>query len=100
MLVVLLAGCQVEEAGSGNIPGTEGDARRQCEADGGQYGPGGFGGPTCVRNTPDAGKACSQASDCTGFCLAESRTCSPKTPFFGCHTLLVENGQEVEICID
>lgn len=54
----------------------------------------------CFKPTPDAGKSCSKASDCSTFCNAESRTCAPLTPQFGCFQILNDAGQPTGICID
>ena len=52
----------------------------------------------------DAGKACQAAEDCSGFCLvetgAETGTCSPETPMFGCFAYVDLDGAEVTLCID
>ena len=60
----------------------------------------GKAGPACAMPQPDAGQACTGSADCQGFCLADSRTCSPVTPFFGCHDLYEEGQPGVAICID
>ncbi len=39
-------------------------------------------------------------SDCQGECLARSRTCAPIRPLFGCNAVLMDNGAEVNLCID
>ena len=59
----------------------------------------GLAGPTCAMPEPDAGKACLSSEQCSGFCLAKTRSCSPVRPYFGCHSLY-ENGEVVEICVD
>ena len=46
------------------------------------------------------GKACATAADCSGVCFADTRTCSPVTPLFGCFDYLDEAGKTVGICID
>ena len=57
-------------------------------------------GPVCAMPNADAGKACARAGDCSGVCLAETRTCSPYSPQFGCFELLDEGGQMVGLCVD
>ncbi len=72
----------------------------QCVKEGGRGIIGGAGQPSCEKKTPDAGKSCSKESDCEGFCLAETKTCSSQSPFFGCHEVLTEEGQVVTVCVD
>lgn len=93
-----LAACQQEE---GLLRASTSDSQATCEAKGGTWGRGGLlPEPQCIAPSPDAGKSCSSESDCTGFCLADTRTCSPTTPFFGCHAILMEDGARAEICVD
>lgn len=85
----------------GPPPETEG----ACGEAGGRWDRGGLGGQyTCFVPTPDAGKACQAAEDCSGFCLvetgAETGTCSPETPMFGCFAYVDLDGAEVTLCID
>lgn len=54
----------------------------------------------CFLPEPDAGKACTRKTDCAGLCLADTQTCSPVSPMFGCFEFLDETGQKVGICID
>ncbi len=54
----------------------------------------------CFTNEPDAGKSCRKASDCSGYCLADTRTCSPVSPMFGCFEFLDADGRKVGLCID
>ncbi len=78
-------------------------AREQaaCEAEGGRWGAGGKGGVMlCYHDTKDAGRQCSAASDCEGFCLSRSRTCAPVRPLFGCNDILDGRGQPTKICVD
>ena len=91
--VLALAGCQIE------APDREAsfDAAA-CEASGGTV-TAGLAGPACARHEPDAGQPCSDSAQCSGICLAETRTCSPITPFFGCHELLMD-GRVVGLCVD
>lgn len=97
--VLGLAACQTDTGGD-ERPGAAKDdaARAECVAAGGTPTMG-LVGPACARPTPDAGQACTSSEQCTGFCLAETRSCSPVTPYFGCHELL-ENGEIVTICVD
>lgn len=59
----------------------------------------GLAGPQCATVEPDGGKACRNSTECRGFCLADTRTCSSVRPYFGCHALY-EDGREVMICVD
>lgn len=68
---------------------------------GGKVGRGGLlPDEVCFLPEPDAGKTCTKKTDCEGMCLADTRTCSPVTPMFGCFEFLDETGQKVGICID
>ena len=71
-----------------------------CRAQGGQMQPGPSGqGRICVRPTPDSGRACTSAADCSEACLARSRTCAPFTPLMGCHDILDRAGRPLRQCI-
>lgn len=107
-MVILLAAtaCQPEpkplDSGlAGYDPKLIEHEKAACVERGGRWGSGGLaGGMVCYTTTPDAGKACSAASDCAGLCLARSRSCAPVTPVFGCNAVLTGNGTEATICID
>lgn len=78
-------------------PETEG----ACLDAGGTWAYGGLSGhPLCFLPTPDAGQACTTAADCTGFCLAETLTCTEVTPYFGCFDMIDLNGYEATLCVD
>ncbi|MCV2893017.1 hypothetical protein [Lentibacter sp. XHP0401] len=106
--VLTLAACQLEETtsseGGVSAPKVKSGGRshllveQDCLAAGGQMVVG-LAGPQCARPQPDAGKACSDSADCAGICLANTRSCSPVTPYFGCHQVL-EGGKLAAICID
>lgn len=95
------------EAGSaeaeGEVPPPErpDPERDACTRKGGRMvaGPGGFG-RLCVQPTPDAGKRCESAGDCTGHCLARGNVCAPLTPLMGCHDILLAGGERVTQCIE
>ncbi len=106
-LALVLASCRPEgsdgpPAGpSGPQGGESAGERAACVARGGEYRRGGLAGAwICFERTRDAGKSCRAASDCEGLCLAESRSCAPVRPMFGCHAILDEDGTPVTICID
>ncbi|MBL9072249.1 hypothetical protein [Tabrizicola sp.] len=98
---LLLASC-VEEPSTGPqgkaLTSTE---RAECLMKGGKVGRGGLlPDEVCFLPEPDAGKSCTKKTDCEGLCLADTRTCSPVTPMFGCFEFLDDTGQKVGICID
>ena len=103
ILALGLAACVEEPA---NPPGPEtvklSEAERtQCRAEGGTVGRGGLlPNEVCFRPTPDAGKACTKASECSGQCMADTMTCSKVTPQFGCFEMMSEEGQKVGLCVD
>lgn len=101
ILALALAGC-VEEPPAGPQGKALSDAdRAECLMQGGRVGRGGLlPDEVCFRPEPDAGKACTRKSDCSGMCLADTNTCSKVTPMFGCFEFLDETGQKVGICID
>jgi hypothetical protein len=75
--------------------------KAECAAKGGAFGHGGLlPGPVCITPTPDAGKPCSKSTDCSGFCMAETKTCSKQTPQFGCFDILMEDGGKAGLCVD
>lgn len=107
LALVALTAClpsQAEDSLADDIaegPFLSAEERAACLAAGGRVDTGGlFPGELCFRPTGDAGQSCSRESDCEGFCLAETRTCAPVTPMFGCTPILDEDGQEVTICMD
>lgn len=55
---------------------------------------------TCVKRTKDAGRKCSNGTQCQGECLARSRTCAPYQPLFGCNEILQDNGVRMTLCLD
>ncbi len=101
MAVAVLAACQPEEPAA-EQPNwramSEEELAETCGAQGGTP-VRGLGGWTCAMPEPDAGQTCSNSSQCSGWCLAETRTCSPVRPYFGCHELY-ENGQIQALCVD
>jgi hypothetical protein len=75
--------------------------KARCEADGdiwGRVGP--EGAFTCIRRTPDAGKRCTSANDCSGACLARSQSCAPLDPLIGCQEILTASGARAMLCVD
>ena len=103
--ILALLACQEDgPQASGNItsgPDLLAAERTACERTGGRWGlRAGDSLFVCYRNTPDAGKLCRVATDCTGLCLARSRTCSPIKPFLGCHEVLTDAGLPATLCVN
>lgn len=97
--ILTLAACVPQDPpGPKSIPAK----KAACEARGGTYAPGGLFSAeyTCFTENPDAGKSCRKSTDCTGECLADTRTCSKVAPMFGCYSYLDVDGKVVEICVD
>lgn len=95
-LPLLLASCI--ENGPSELSGPDAAA---CEARGGYVAVAGFSGEEfCAEPTPDAGQMCRAATDCEGYCAAETRTCSTHFNAFGCYSYLDDTGQVVSICVD
>jgi hypothetical protein len=83
------------------IPDIMANQREACEASGGRWGrkPNGIVF-TCIRALSDANTQCSRETDCEGFCLARSRTCSPFEPLYGCHQVLSPSGFPQTVCVE
>lgn len=108
MLGLLVAAC-VEEGGGDALPDRPGppgiplgDAERaECVLRGGTPGRGGIlQNEVCIRPTRDAGKACTDNDQCETFCLAETKSCAPLTPTFGCFATMKDGGQTPMLCVD
>lgn len=102
--LLALTACQAE-APPPFPPGAAGGLtqaeRADCLDHGGAVGMGGLArAKICLRPTPDAGKACQRASDCSGACMADTLSCSKVTPQFGCYQVVMEDGQKVGLCVD
>ncbi len=81
-----------------DITKTESEA---CERSGGSWGKAANGQSfVCYRNLPDANQICQTSRDCAGICLARSRTCSPVTPFYGCHEVISQAGVTQTVCLE
>ena len=74
--------------------------RAACAREGGRMQTLTSGIVACIRQTGDAGRACTGASDCEGVCLARSGTCAPITPLYGCHEVQLAPGSRVTQCLD
>jgi hypothetical protein len=101
IIALALTAC-VQEPATGPQGKALSDAdRAECLMQGGSVGRGGLlPDEVCFRPKPDAGKACTRKSDCSGMCLADTNTCSKVTPMFGCFEFLDETGKKAGICID
>ena len=99
--LVALGACRPEAAEDPQGLTLTETARAECQAGGGSVGRGGLmEREICFTPTPDAGKSCSRASECSGHCLAETRTCSTLEPNLGCFDFLDDKGQVQGICVD
>jgi hypothetical protein len=101
LTLVALASCQMAET-SGGAAAVGGRSPllvgQECEAAGGRMVVG-LAGPQSASAQPDAGKRCRDNAECAGFCLAETRSCTPVTPYFGCYDVL-NGGEPATICVD
>lgn len=92
-VVLLLASCVTPVTRDGQPI-----SRMECVAKGGSVS--GIQGQACLMPAADAGKSCAKASDCSGVCMAETRTCSAMDGVFGCYSFLDETGKAVGLCSD
>lgn len=104
LCVFALAACQEdgakEDESTSLFPDATAEERLKCAKDGGRWGKiPGKSTSTCFQNLSDANKTCTRESDCQGLCLARSGTCSPVSPFFGCHEVLGSNGLRQSRCV-
>lgn len=105
----LLAACAPSAAPTGPAPQTEVSAA-DCAARGGSMQPvGRMQRSTCVIPFADAGKACTDKSDCQGACIAEgnleaqgavSGQCQKTNVQFGCFAKIVNGKATGAICVD
>lgn len=57
------------------------------------------GGYACIRKPKDAGKHCTNGTECPySVCLADSQTCSPIWPLYGCYDILSGVGNRMKYC--
>ena len=92
------------------------EAQRQCLASGGKLAIMGLSGNEgCVRPTPDAGKSCTDGTQCKAGCFLDERqpgfkqpaagskvagVCAPTDFPFGCRTAVVKGTVGIGLCID
>ncbi len=80
------------------------DNEQDCKAQGGAWGPQGrLQMAMCDLPASDAGKPCTDSSQCQGLCLVSDTSsmgaCSPRTVNFGCYDIMAD-GVKMTICID
>ncbi|MCD9097102.1 hypothetical protein [Luteimonas fraxinea] len=85
--------------------------QEQCKAEGGVVrGVGMFGTPACVKPFQDAGKVCSDKSECRGLCMAPESSivgsrstgaCQKDThDIYGCYNNIESGAVVAGICLD
>ncbi len=80
------------------------DNEQDCLAQGGVWGPQGMlQRDMCDLPAADAGKACTDSSQCQGLCMASDSpavgACSPRVLNFGCFEVMAD-GEALGLCID
>lgn len=92
--------------GKTNISATD---RKSCSAVGGEIRQTGFINFSCVYPAPDAGKHCTDGSQCTGKCLAPEETapnvraegkCSDRENRGGCANFVINGVATGMLCVD
>ncbi|CCF69586.1 hypothetical protein CAI18_22780 [Xanthomonas citri pv. punicae] len=101
---------QAAAANAPQPPHTVSADAAQCTAKGGQLRPvGRMQIPRCIVPYADAGKTCTDDSDCSGDCLATSivptgaaatGTCQRDSDRFGCRQTVVGGKGQAALCID
>lgn len=104
-MVIVLVSCEEDSTDAtvseSIFPDVLKQAREACEAEDGRWGTAiNRDLFVCYKDQPDANQSCRAEGDCAGFCLARSRTCSPVTPFFGCHQVLSRAGLPQTVCVE
>ncbi len=80
----------------------------ECQAAGGKWGPVGLMGvEACTLDAPDAGKVCSDSSECVGECWSTAEIgskatgyCQPTNMPFGCHASVKDGVVQPALCAD
>lgn len=88
--LMVLAGCQPEATPSPLASMNCGEAKLVDTAK----------GQRCVKPMADAGKVCTTNNQCSLMCLAETGTCAPYLPYFGCHEVLINGKGGQTVCVD
>ncbi|NRA98413.1 MAG: hypothetical protein HRU32_01130 [Rhodobacteraceae bacterium] len=81
-------------------PGFAAAQEQQCVDQGGTFSPGPKGSMVCLMETGEGTQSCTTANDCSGACLARSRTCSPIMPLLGCNEIITSDGLAITQCIE
>ena len=99
----------VEQHRQARVGATFNASPERCAERGGELATGPFGGTYCKVALPDAGRTCSDASDCVGGCVAPAKgasrvglhgTCQAVNVTFGC-TSYLRSGLVAETqCVD
>jgi len=106
VVLVALTACQQEpsinDGGLAGFDTSRGENQKQaCLDRGGRYAQGGLSGTfVCYEDTKDANKACTKSTQCEGYCLARSNTCTPIVPLIGCHEVLNSVGARSTVCLE
>lgn len=80
----------------------------ECAAAGGEWGPVGLmRTEACTLKSPDAGKVCSDSSECAGSCWSDEAPgskaagfCQPTNMPFGCHSEVRDGIVQPALCAD
>lgn len=111
VLALSLSGCQQDLSMTQMGPSRE---LQSCASSGGMIqARGRLGTPMCVHPYSDAGKSCSDKSDCQGRCLADpgadglpklgeaaTGRCQADDKLFGCYAELRDGKARAAICVD
>ena len=108
-----LSACAVQDPPSAAAPaegefGYSAKAAASCASQGGTYARRGMmGAYSCAVPFADAGKSCTDSTQCEGQCRVEmtepqpiSGQCQATTDPFGCHGFFDDNGEYAAICVD
>lgn len=113
ILTLMLSGCGRTPSNSTSADGMPGKRNfaAECESVGGKWTRGGVGGfYGCLKKAPDAGKACTDDSQCTYNCYAhpadEQRTgmesigqCQADNRYQGCHSEIRKGIIQPRYCV-
>lgn len=111
---LVLAACAQKTAvappASTEWPPSQDMTEAECKIAGGNWGPVGLmGTPACTLKSPDAGKQCSDSSECAGDCWSDSvaavgsrstGVCQPTNMPFGCHSEVKGGVVQPALCVD
>ena len=110
---LLLTACASKTAvtpppAAANWPPPHDMTEAECKVAGGNWGPVGLmGTPACTLKSPDAGKQCSDSSECAGDCWSDGAPgskgtgfCQPTNMPFGCHSEVKDGVVQPALCAD